>query len=137
MGLIHVLALFKLIISIWTTLSFPRWLCLDGYNPNYIGMGVVHLCLCHVTQIIATFSANQQQMSSFSASCLDDISANLRYLHLESSHRRWIQVIDQNNASVIKGAAPISPQMTSWGTNVLFLIMKTMIDTKGLSKSFQ
>ena len=26
-----------------------HWSCLDGDNPSYIGVGVVHLCLCHVT----------------------------------------------------------------------------------------
>ena len=52
-------------------------------------------------------------MSPFSASCLDDISAKLGYLRLGSSHRRWINVIDRNNASVIIGAAPISARMIS------------------------
>ena len=29
--------------------SFPLWLGLDGDNPSYIRVGLVHLCVCHVT----------------------------------------------------------------------------------------
>ena len=59
-------------------------------------------------------SAYQQWMSPFSASCLEDLSANLGYLRFGSSQRRWINVTNRNNASVIIGAAPISARIISW-----------------------
>ena len=82
-------------------------------------------------------SAYQQWMSPFSASFLDDISANLGYLRLGSSQRYWINVTDRNNASVIIGAGPISARIILWGTDALLLIMRAIIDTNGFSKSFQ
>ena len=30
-------------------------------SPSYLGMGVVHLCLCHVTRTIAAFHAYVQE----------------------------------------------------------------------------
>ena len=102
------------------------WSCLDVDNPSiYIGTGIVHLCLCHATRTI------------YCVSCFDDISVKLEYLHLGSSQSCWIQVTDQNNASMIIGAAPISSQIIAWGTNALLLIMRAIIETKGLFKLFK
>ena len=53
------------------------------------------------------------------------------YLPSGSSQSRWIHVTDWKNASMIIGAAPISAQITSWGTDVSLLIMQAIIDTKG------
>ena len=52
-------------------------------------------------------SAYQQLVSPCSASCFDDKIANLEYLHVGSSQKSWILVIDQNNASTTNGANPI------------------------------
>ena len=76
-------------------------------------------------------SAYWKRISPCSASCLDDISANLECLHLGSFQSFWIMVIERNNASIIIGAALISARIISWGTDALLLIMQVVV---GVSK---
>ena len=61
------------------------------------------------------------------SSCFD-ASANLEYLCLDQGC--WILVTDQNNASMIIGAAPISTQIMPRGIDALFLSMRPIIEAK-------
>ena len=61
------------------------------------------------------------------SSCFD-VSVNLEYLCLDQG--RCILVTDENNVAVIVGAALISTQIMPWGIDVLFLIMRPIIETK-------
>ena len=92
-----------------------RW----GQSKLYWNRGnAFTLMSCHSNH--CCISAYQQWTSPCAASCFDDVSANLEYLCLGSFQSCWIQVIDWNNASMIIGAAPISAQIISWGTDALY-----------------
>ena len=64
-------------ISLDDCIFFLLWSLLDADNQSlYIGTGIMHLCLCHATQTIVAFQ-NINNGSLFSASCFDDLNANL------------------------------------------------------------
>ena len=114
--------------------SFPLWSCLGGDSPSYIGMGVVHLCLCHVDQTIISFQHTNNEHFHFqqvvwwhkSQPCIPP---------LEISQSHWIQVTNWNNALIIIQAAPPLPGLCHGAFDALLLIMCAIIETKGLSKS--
>ena len=98
-------------------------------NPRKYWNGVV--ILCHAIGTILHFSMPTMIFYSFFQ--LFGTWVPL----LRNPQICGILVTDQNNTSVIIGTGPISARILSWGTDTFLFIMLEIIETKGLSQSFQ
>ena len=103
-------------------------------NLCWKGGSAFMLMQCDLNQCY--ISTYQEWTSVFTQVSFDDISAKFEYLCLGSSQSCCILYTDQSNALVIIGVAPISAWIIWWGIDTLFLIKWTIIETKGLPKSF-
>ena len=78
-------------------------------------------------------SAYQHVVSPCKASCLEDSRASRVYLCLGRSHKLCIKDTDLVSASTTMGGAASSTRIISCGTEALALIIREIIETKGLS----
>ena len=77
--------------------------------------------------------AYQHDVSPCIANCLEDSRANLVYLSPGVSHRLCKKDSDLVIASISIGGAASSARIIACGTEDLALIIREIIDTKGLS----
>ena len=125
MSLIHVFPLSKLLISVWTTFFFSTLVTFRWEQYKLYWKGVVHLCLCHATLIIVAFQHNNNDYIHVQQIVLMTHRPALIYRFLGSSQSRWIPV------------TLLSLPVLYHGAPVLLLIMLAIIETKGLSRSFE
>ena len=97
-------------------------------NPKCIGMGVVHLYLCHVIEMkLPNFSIPTMITSEL---CWSFWWHKRQYCNLcfESSQIQMVDVTDQNIAPIIIGAASSPAQNIKWSTEALLLKCIHMVE---------